>query len=77
MEPLNKGHFGTNINSAVLSLVERLRGFSMYNLYREVNLGTKAASFIERYLIHCPLLGVSSFGGSTVQTMLLFFQLSS
>ena len=41
----------------------------MYNLYREVNLGTKAVSFIERYLIHCPLLGVSSFGGSTVMTM--------
>ena len=61
VEPPNKGHFGTNINSAVLSLLERLsslRGFLMYNLYREVNLGTKAVSFIERYLIHCPLLEV-------------------
>ena len=24
VEPLNKGHFGDNINSAVLSLIERL-----------------------------------------------------
>ena len=26
-EPLNKGHFGDNINSAVLSFIERLSSF--------------------------------------------------
>ena len=38
VEPPNKGHFGNNINSAVLSLVERLsssRRFTMYGNYRE------------------------------------------
>ena len=41
VEPPNKGHFGTNINSAVLSLVERLsssRRFSMYENHREDNI---------------------------------------
>ena len=38
VEPLNKGHFGDSINSAVLSFTERLsspRRFSMYGNHRE------------------------------------------
>ena len=42
VEPLNKGHVGDNINSAVVSFVyiERLslsRRFKMYQNYREAN----------------------------------------
>jgi len=38
VEPLNKGHFGNNINSAVMSFVERLfssRRFKLYYNYRK------------------------------------------
>ena len=40
VEPLNKGHFGNNIISAVVSFVERLsssRRFKMYENYMETN----------------------------------------
>ena len=66
VEPPNKGHFGNNINSAGLSLVERMsssRRFSLlYGNYREGNiLGPKAVSPIERSNIKRPFLT-----GSTV-----------
>ena len=66
----NKGHFGDNINSAVLSLVERLspsRRFLMYGNYMDSNvLGLEAVSLVERSNIQCPFLGVSFIRGSTV-----------
>ena len=43
VKPLNKGHFGDNINSAVLSFMERVsssRRFSIYWNYRESNFGS-------------------------------------
>ena len=38
VEPPNKGHFGNNINSAIVSLIEKLsssRRFSMNRNYRK------------------------------------------
>ena len=53
VEPLNKGHFGDNINSAVLFFMERLSSsqrFSMYGNYREGSiLVSGAVSLIERF----------------------------
>jgi len=40
VKPLNKGHFENNINSAVVSFVERVsssRWFKIYQYYRETN----------------------------------------
>ena len=52
VEPPNKGHFGNNTNSAVMSLIERLsssRSFQMYGNHREDNiLGHKVVSLVER-----------------------------
>ena len=52
VEPPNKGHFGNNINLAVLSLVEKLsssRRFTKNGNYREDNiLGLEAVSLVER-----------------------------
>ena len=70
MEPPNKGHFGDNINSAVVSFVERLSSLRRFKMYWETNfLGPCPVSFVERFLILCPYLGGSTIGGSTV----LFF----
>ena len=49
VEPLNKGHFGDKINSAVLSFMDRLSSsqrFSVYWNYRESNFWD---------LVQCPL----------------------
>ncbi len=37
-----------------------------YVLCVKINLDARALSFVERYLILCPYLGVSSIEGSTV-----------
>ena len=70
---VNKGHFGDNINSAVLSLVERLslsRRFLMYGNYMDSNiLGLEAVSLVERSNIQCPFLGVSFIRGSTIYVL--------
>ena len=60
VEPPNKGHFGDNINSAVVSFVETLFGNSkcIRTIYRETNFGTLPyVSFVERSIILCPYLG--------------------
>ena len=62
VEPLNGGHLGlrTIINSVV---------FIVVNLkpIETINLGPRAASFVERSIILiCPYLRVSTIGGSTV-----------
>ena len=66
VKPLNKGHVGGNINSLVLSFVERLSSFwrwSMYSNYKEGNfLGPRAASIVQRSFILCPFLGGSTIG---------------
>ena len=58
MEPSNKGHVGDNINSLVLSFVERLsssRRLSVYRNYREGNfLGLQAVFLVETCFILCP-----------------------
>ena len=58
VEPLNKGHYGDNTNSAVMSIVERLtsfRGWLMYENNREdLILGPRAVSLVERSIIQCP-----------------------
>ena len=70
VKPPNKGHFGDNINSAVLSLVERFspsQRFLMHGNYMDSNiLGLEAVSLVERSNIQCPFLGVSFIRGSTV-----------
>ena len=70
VKPPNKGHFGNNINSSLLSFVERLsssRRFKMYYNHRQTNyLGPSKASFVERFIILCPYLGGSTIGGLTV-----------
>ena len=37
VEPPNKGHFGDNINSAVVSFVERLSSLRRFKMYWETN----------------------------------------
>ncbi len=37
-----------------------------YVLCKKINLKTKALSFVERYLIQCPYLGMSSIESFTV-----------
>ena len=62
VEPPNKGHVGDNINSAVLSLIERLsslRGSKCTKTIRHVILGPRTMSIVERL---CP---GSTIGGST------------
>ena len=67
MEPLNKGHVGDNINSAISSFIERLsssRGSKCTKTIGHVIVGTSnsvQARFVERFIIQCPY-----FGGSTV-----------
>ena len=61
VKPLNKRHFGDNINSAVLSLSRRFLMYGNYNI-----LGLEAVSLVERSNIQCPFLGVSFIRGSTV-----------
>ena len=69
MEPPNKGHVGDNINSAVLSFIERLssfRGSKCTKTIGHVIFGTSTASFVQRFIIQCPYFGGSTIGGSTV-----------
>ena len=65
----------SNINSAVLSFIERLfssRRFSMHSNYRENDFwGPWVVSSIERSNIQCPFLGGSTTGGSTVVLYLM------
>ena len=70
MESLNKGHFGTNINSSGLSTIYRdcplLRDSNCIILIGELKFGDLVLSIVERYLIQCPLFGVSVKRDSTV-----------
>ena len=52
MEPPNKGHVGDNINSAVLSFIERLSSFR--------------GSQCIKTIIKCPYFGESTIRGSIV-----------
>ena len=70
VEPLNKGHIGDNINSAVVSFVERLSSLRRFKMYYDYTcIGKQIScpvSFIERSIILCPYLGGSTIRGSTV-----------
>ena len=68
VKPLNKGHFGDNINSAVLSLVEMSSSprFLMHGNYMDSNILGLAVSLVERSNIQCPFLGGSFIRSSTV-----------
>ena len=65
VEPPNKGHVGDNINSAVVSFVERLSSFGGSKCIRTIG----KQIFVERSIILCPYLGGSTIGGSTVHTV--------
>ena len=72
VKPPNKGHIGDNINSAVLSLIERLssfRGSRCIKTIGHVILGLRAVSFVERFIIQCPYFGGSTIRGSTVYVL--------
>ena len=66
-EPLNKGHFGDDINSADLFFVERLSSLGGSKYIVQIILGPQAVSFVERFIILCPYLGESTVRGSTVR----------
>ena len=54
MVPPNKGHVGDNINSAVLSFIERLSSFQGSQCIKTIGnviLGPRAVSFVERSII--------------------------
>ena len=52
VKPLNKGHFGNNSNSSLLSFVERLSSSRRFKMYSQNNyLGPWKASFVERFII--------------------------
>ena len=52
VEPLNKGHFGDNINSAVLSFIEKLSSPRRFSVYRnKVYIGNGRFWDLEQ----CPL----------------------
>ena len=68
MEPPNKGLVGDNINSAVLSFIERLSSFGdsqCINSMGKVIWVLQAMSFIKRFIIQCP-----SYGGFTINMYL-------
>ena len=67
VKPLNKGHIGDNINSAVFSFIERLssfRGSQCIKTIRNIIFGT--SNSVERFIIQCPY-----FGGCTVSLLTL------
>ena len=71
MEPPNKRHVGDNINSAVLSFIERLssfRGSECTKPIGHVIFGTSNSLLCREVLIiiKCPHFGGSTIGGSTV-----------
>ena len=69
MESPNKGHFGTNINSSGLSTYREcplLRDSNCIILIGRLKFGDLVLSIVERYLIQCPLFGVSIKRDSTV-----------
>ena len=73
MESPNKGHFGTNINSSGLSTIYRdcplLRDSNRIILIGGLKFGDLFLSIVERYLIPCPLFGVSVKRDSTVYSV--------
>ena len=69
VESPNKGHFGTNINSSGLSLYRDcplLRDSNCIILIGRLKFGDLVLSIVEKYLIQCPLFGVSVKRDSTV-----------
>ena len=69
MESPNKGHFGTNINSSGCPLYRDcplLRDSNCIILIGGLKFGDLVVSIVERYLIQCPLFGVSVKRDSTV-----------
>ena len=66
--------FGDNINSAVLSFVERLsfsRRFKLYWKYREANFWNLGLCRLLRGILYCiPISGGSTIKGSTAQDSL-------
>ena len=73
MEPPNKGHFGANINSAVVSFVYRAVVLSseVQNVLGKQNFGTLTCVLqcVERSIILCPYMYL---GGSTMHDVLLY-----
>ena len=72
MEPLNNGHIGTNhfvlYREVVLSLDVKCTSI--------IEKGLQSVSFIERFFLLCPLLGVSIIRGSTVYCCRLVWTLA-
>ena len=70
VEPPNKGHFGDNINSAVLSLYRGCPYFGGSKCIRTIGKQIfgilNCVLCIERSIILCPYLRGSTIGGSTV-----------
>ena len=74
VEPPNKGHIGVNVNSLVLSFVERLSSSQRLQIYRESEyLGPRAVTLVERFIVDCPYLGGSLIRYSTVYIQLPLF----
>ena len=65
---MNKGHFGTIINSSGLSTkrLSFIKRFQLHYIDRGLKFGDLFLSIVERYLIQCPLFGVSVKRDSTV-----------
>ena len=68
VEPLNRGHVGDNINSAILSFIERLSSFRGSQCpIGKIIFGTSNSVLCrEVYYTQCPYFGGSTIRGSTV-----------
>ena len=72
MKPPNKGHVVDNINSAILSSVERLssfRGSQCIEPIERVIFGTLSGVLCREVFVQCPYLGGSTTRRSTVYTL--------
>ena len=73
-KPSKRGHFGNNIiiyniNSERLSFVEKSSPRRFYALFLQENkFGMKALLLVERFLIQCPCLRMSSIGSFPITT---------
>ena len=71
VEPPNKGHFGANINSDVVSFVERLSSLRRFKKYVKQIFGTLTCVLcIERSIILCPYLSeVPLYSGAMINIL--------
>ena len=78
MEPPNKGHFGDNINSAVLSFVERLSSSRWFKNYMETNFWDLALCPLYRevyYIVSLYLRGSTIRGSTVLNTIILSYDI--